>query len=54
MLDLIIDAHAHLWNPQNGMVNCSPFLPLTGGKSDFVGEVSQMIPPVIDDFRNFS
>ena len=34
------------------MANGSPVLPLTGGKSDFGGEVRQMMPPFMDDGRN--
>lgn len=42
---MIIDAHAHLWDPQAGRVNGKPVVPLTGGKSDFGGELRQMMPP---------
>lgn len=49
---MIIDAHAHLWNPQAGRVNGKPVIPLTGGKSDFGGELRQMMPPYMLDGRN--
>ena len=41
----IIDAHVHLWLQQQGSLNGRPVLSLTGGKSDFGGEVRQMMPP---------
>ena len=49
---MIIDAHAHLWNPQAGRVNGKPVIPLTGGRSDFGGELRQMMPPYMLDGRN--
>lgn len=49
---MIIDAHAHLWNTQAGRVNGKPVIPLTGGKSDFGGELRQMMPPYMLDGRN--
>ena len=49
---MIIDAHAHLWDPQAGRVNGKPVVPLTGGKSDFGGELRQMMPPYMLDGRN--
>ena len=49
---MVIDAHLHLWNPQHGMVNGKPVEPLTGGKSDFGGELRQMMPPYMLDGRN--
>lgn len=49
---MIIDAHAHLWNPQAGRVNGKPVVPLTGGRSDFGGELRQMMPPYMLDGRN--
>ena len=38
---MIIDAHAHLWKKQNGMVNGKPVFNIGGGKSDFGGEIRQ-------------
>lgn len=49
---MIIDAHAHLWNPQAGHVDGKPVIPLTGGRSDFGGELRQMMPPYMLDGRN--
>lgn len=49
---MIIDAHAHLWNPQAGCVDGKPVIPLTGGRSDFGGELRQMMPPYMLDGRN--
>ena len=49
---MIIDAHAHLWKKQNGIVNGKPVYDIGGGKSDFGGEVRQMMPPYITDGEN--
>ena len=52
---MIIDAHAHLWNPQNGIgerQSGSADALSQSGKSDFGGEVRQMMPPFMDDGRN--
>ena len=49
---MIIDAHAHLWNPQAGRVDGKPVIPLTGGRSDFGGELRQMMPPYMLDGSN--
>lgn len=49
---MIIDAHVHLWDKQNGIVNEKPVYALWGGKSDFGGEERQMIPPYLYDGRN--
>lgn len=48
----IIDAHAHLWLHQDTEVNGQKIKTLEGGKSLFMGEVRQMIPPFIIDGRN--
>jgi hypothetical protein len=48
----IIDAHSHLWLTQNTMVNGLPIRTLTNGRSDFMGEVRQMLPPFMIDGRN--
>lgn len=42
---MIIDAHTHLWKKQNGRVNGKPVTALENGKSDFGGEIRQMMPP---------
>lgn len=49
---MVIDAHAHLWNPQAGRVDGKPVIPLTGGRSDFGGELRQMMPPYMLDGCN--
>ncbi len=48
----IIDAHAHLWLRQDTEVNGLPIRTLDNGRSLFMGEVRQMIPPFIIDGRN--
>ena len=49
---MIIDAHAHLWKKQQGMVNGKPVYDVGGGKSDFGGEIKQMMPPYMTDGEN--
>ena len=49
---VIIDAHLHLWEKQNGRVNQKPVVGVGGGRSDFGGEIRQMMPPYMDDDRN--
>ena len=49
---MIIDAHVHLWDRQQGMVDHRPVVALTGGRSDFGGEIRQMMPPYMLDGRN--
>ena len=49
---MIIDAHAHLWKKQNGIVNGKPVVDVGGGKSDFGGEIRQMMPPYMTDGEN--
>lgn len=49
---MIIDAHAHLWKKQNGIVNDKPVYDIGGGKSDFGGEIRQMMPPYMTDGEN--
>ncbi|MGB4672262.1 MAG: amidohydrolase family protein [Bacteroidaceae bacterium] len=48
----IIDAHSHLWLRQDTMVNGQPILTLENGRSLFMGEVRQMLPPFLIDGRN--
>ena len=49
---MIIDAHAHLWNPQAGRVNGKPVIPLTGGRSDFGGGLRQRMTTFMLDGRD--
>ncbi len=49
---MIIDAHAHLWNEQNGKVDGRAVLHIENGKSNFGGEVRQMMPPYMTDGFN--
>jgi len=49
---MVIDAHLHLWDRQNGIVNGRPVVALSGGKSDFGGNLRQMMPPYMIDGRN--
>lgn len=48
----IIDAHVHLWKKQNGRVNDKPVVGIGNGKSDFGGEIRQMMPPYMIDNEN--
>ena len=47
-----IDAHAHLWKKQQGTVNGQPVYALSGGRSSFLGEVRQMMPPFMLNGEN--
>lgn len=49
---LIIDAHSHLWLKQNTMVDGKRILSLKNGRSIFMDEEVQMIPPFIIDGKN--
>ena len=49
---MIIDAHAHLWKKQQGIVNGKVVYDIGGGKSDFGGEIRQMMPPYLTDGFN--
>lgn len=49
---MIIDAHVHLWDKQEGLINGQPVYALSGGRSSFCGEVVQMMPPYMVDGRN--
>ncbi len=49
---MIIDAHLHLWDKQNGIVNGKPVYDVGGGRSDFGGEIRQMMPPYLYDGKN--
>ena len=48
----MIDAHAHLWLKQNGMVDGLPVYALSGGRSMFGREIVQMLPPAMTDGVN--
>lgn len=50
----IIDAHSHLWLRQDTMVNGLPIRTQTdnGSRSEFMGELRQMLPPFMIDGRN--
>jgi len=53
MYDLkIIDAHAHLWLQQDTEVNGLKIQTLENGRSLFMGEIRQMLPPFMIDGRN--
>ena len=49
---MIIDAHLHLWEKQQGMVNGKPVYSIGGGKSNFGGDIRQMMPPYMTDGVN--
>lgn len=49
---MIIDAHAHLWKKQKGLVNGKPVYDIGGGKSVFGDEIRQMMPAYITDGEN--
>lgn len=48
----IIDAHSHLWLRQDTEVNGLPIRTLENGRSLFLGEVRQMLPPFLTDGCN--
>lgn len=48
----IIDAHSHLWLHQDTEVDGKPIKSLKNGRSIFLGEEVQMMPPFIIDSRN--
>lgn len=52
MASSIIDAHAHLWLRQDTLVEGKRILTLDNGKSEFMGETVQMLPPFLVDGRN--
>jgi len=49
---MVIDAHLHLWNRQHGIVNGKAVKSIGGGRSDFGGEIRQMMPPYMTDGKN--
>lgn len=48
----IIDAHAHLWLRQDAVWNGKRILTLKNGRSHFLGEEVQMVPPFMIDGKN--
>lgn len=48
----IIDAHAHLWLRQDTVVDGLPIRTLDNGRSLFMGEIRQMVPPFMVDGVN--
>ena len=46
---LIIDAHSHLWLKQDTVVDGKRILSLKNGRSIFLGEEVQMLPPFMID-----
>ena len=49
---VIIDAHLHLWEKQDGCVGGLPVRNLGNGKSSFLGGIHQMMPPYMEDNKN--
>ena len=49
---MIIDSHVHLWKKQNGINNGRPVVSLKNGRSDFGGEIRQMMPPYMLNGEN--
>lgn len=49
---MIIDAHAHLWLKQDTVVDGMPIRTMENGRSLFMGEVRQMVPPFMIDGVN--
>lgn len=50
--EIAIDVHVHLWEKQQGIVDGKPVFDVGGGKSNFGGEIRQMMPAYMDDGRN--
>lgn len=49
---IIVDAHTHLWLHQDTTVDGLRIKTLDGGRSEFMGEVRQMLPPFMTDGQN--
>lgn len=49
---IIIDAHTHLWKKQNGRVAGRDVFALKNGKSNFGGEIRQMMPTYMINGEN--
>ena len=52
MIHPVIDAHAHLWLRQDAEVEGERIKTLKNGKSEFMGEIRQMLPPFLIDGKN--
>ena len=52
MIFPIIDTHSHLWLHQDTEVEGQKIKTLDNGKSLFMGEIRQMLPPFMIDGRN--
>ena len=48
----IIDAHSHLWLRQDTSWDGKPIRSLKNGRSIFLGEEVQMMPPFMIDSKN--
>ena len=48
----LIDAHSHLWLRQDTEVDGQPIRTLSGGRSLFMGDIRQMLPPFMTDGKN--
>lgn len=48
----VIDAHSHLWLRQDTVVDGKPVRTLSNGRSIFLGDEVQMLPPFMVDGRN--
>ena len=49
---IMIDAHLHLWERQQGEIGGKPVYSIGNGKSMFMGEIRQMMPPYLADGKN--
>ena len=49
---MIIDAHTHLWKAQQGKIDGRDVFSVGNGKSNFGGEIRQMMPPFMTDGEN--
>jgi len=52
MVEHITDAHSHLWLQQDTIVDGKPVKSLKNGRSIFLGEEVQMLPPFMIDGKN--
>jgi predicted TIM-barrel fold metal-dependent hydrolase len=52
MMYPLVDAHTHLWLHQDTEVEGKKIKTLDNGKSEFMGEIRQMLPPFMTDGRN--
>lgn len=49
---MIIDAHVHLWEKQEGCIGGKPVYGIGNGRCNFCGEIRQMMPPYMNDNAN--